>query len=248
MRKIVISIILFFSLSVAFSWNYVEQIDPFTDDNSSYIILLSDGFSEYDGARIVVRCDSSNPLGVDVYFGTTEYLGEARYDYRVGNKDAVLGNDGIESTSGTAVFLKRGEVVQALHDWFSSGTFLIRLYDYRGSSYTYSFNIEGWYEAFEKVKPCVNYHNVGIPTNDLRSSLRNVISGYDFEFTESDGLFTVVLDRAFSWAKLMVSIEDDGNGGTSALVASYMIEDLLLGSRQANALYREILALLGVND
>lgn len=124
-------------------WRFVSQEDEFTNQNTSYVFLLSDRandtFSDAP-SRLVVRCDGSG--GSEIFVVSNGYIG-ARNDsipvrFRFG-EDSPVSEQWNESTSGSAAFLPRG------YRDFRAGLetrqdFIFEITNYRGSRFNAGFD------------------------------------------------------------------------------------------------------------
>ncbi|PIV76333.1 MAG: hypothetical protein COW55_01930 [Rhodobacteraceae bacterium CG17_big_fil_post_rev_8_21_14_2_50_65_11] len=129
--------------STSGGWQFVEQEDDFTNQNTSFVFLRSDRagdtFSDAP-SQLVLRCDGSG--GSEVFVTSNGYIG-ARNDripvrFRFGEDRPVTENWN-ESTNGTAAFLPRG------YQDFRNGLatrqdFIFEITDFRGSRYSASFD------------------------------------------------------------------------------------------------------------
>lgn len=130
-------------LSTSGGWQFIEQEDEFTNQNTSYVFLRSDHagdtFSDAP-SELVVRCDGNG--GSEIFVVSNGYIG-ARNDvipvrYRFGD-DPPVSERWNESTTGTAAFLPRG------YQDFRAGLatrqdVIFEITDFRGSRYSAEFD------------------------------------------------------------------------------------------------------------
>lgn len=130
-------------VSTSGGWQFVEQEDDFTNQNTSFVVLRSDRagdtFSDAP-SQLVVRCDGSG--GSEIFVVSNGYIG-ARNDrvpvrFRFGD-DPPVSENWNESTNGTAAFLPNG------YQDFRRGLatrqdFIFEITDFRGSRYSASFD------------------------------------------------------------------------------------------------------------
>ncbi len=124
-------------------WQFVEQEDQFSNQNTSFVVLRSDqaGRSFSDApAELYIRCNGSG--GYEAFVASNGYIG-ARNDripvrFRFGD-DPPVSESWNESTSGTAAFLPRGyrDFLAGLE---TRQNFVFEITDYRGSRYSAEFD------------------------------------------------------------------------------------------------------------
>lgn len=129
--------------STSGGWQFVEQEDDFSNQNTSFVFLRSDRagdtFSD-SPSQLIVRCNGSG--GSEVFMASNGYIG-ARNNripvrYRFG-EDRPVSENWNESTNGTAAFLPRG-YQDFLTGLASRQDFIFEITDFRGSRYSASFD------------------------------------------------------------------------------------------------------------
>ena len=88
-------------------WIFVEQMDEFTNKNTSALVMKSDAYDDTFSdkpERIVIRCDGNR--GTEIYVGTHGYIGSdgIRVRYKFGG-ESPISERWSSSTNGKAVFL-----------------------------------------------------------------------------------------------------------------------------------------------
>lgn len=136
-------------------WILIEQMDDFTNANTSYVVLRSDasGVIMSDAPEaMIARCDGNG--GHEIYVKSGGYIG-ARNDlvpvrYRFGEA-APVSERWHESTTGTAAFLPNG--FKDFRNGLRSGEdFVFEITDYNGTSSRARFeNVSGNQSALEFV-------------------------------------------------------------------------------------------------
>lgn len=123
-------------------WLFVENMDEFTNKNTSMIILNSDAADQSLSDRpkaLYVRCDGNG--GTDIFVVANGYIGARGNSipvrYKFGSAEPIS-ERWSESTKGTAAFLPNG------YKDFRSGLltgedFLFEITDYRGSTHRAKF-------------------------------------------------------------------------------------------------------------
>jgi len=131
MKKLLICIffILSFISQSAVAWTIREDIDPFTDKGNIYV----------SGQNLVFRCKNDN---FAIYISFNEYLGsgDLRVMYRF-DKQPPVETKFSASAAGTAVFVKNANDFAL--DSISADKLLIKVFDYRGVSYTKNIHLNG---------------------------------------------------------------------------------------------------------
>lgn len=135
-------------------WTFSSRPDQITDvdrrllytDATSYPSIL-----ERD-AHLGVRCDvGRDGAKLDIYVNADTYLSNrsVRADYRLDDRPAVQSGSWVPSTTGVAAFVPVSQFNSLFQGMLSGSTLLVRLYDFRGTPYTYTFDIEGFGTAVE---------------------------------------------------------------------------------------------------
>jgi len=130
---------------VSSTWNYTENIDDFTDKNTSRLSLWhksgsqkGDSFPDF----IVMRCDGKG--NYDIYVGSSGYIGGEKIPvkYRFGNEE-FASEIWHESTDGTAAFYPSSYRYKAktFSKMLTSGQdFILSLENYQGSQSSAKFD------------------------------------------------------------------------------------------------------------
>jgi hypothetical protein len=113
----------------AVAWTVREDIDPFTDKGNIYV----------SGQNVVFRCMNDE---FSIYISFNEYLGSdsLKVMYRF-DKQPPVETKFYASAKGTAVFVKNTNDFAL--DSMASDKLLIKVFDYRGVSYTKSIRLSG---------------------------------------------------------------------------------------------------------
>jgi hypothetical protein len=131
---------------------YTEKIDPFTDQDTSYIATSAEGSQ----GSLFFRCNNKE-LEIYVATGYLNSKDPVPVKYRFDKNPAVDSVWDI-STSGTAAFIRYPKPF--IQEAWSAKSFVIRLTKYSGETVTESFSIDGFPEAFSKLKCAAQF----IPT------------------------------------------------------------------------------------
>ncbi|MDA7760110.1 hypothetical protein N8935_07680 [Amylibacter sp.] len=131
MKKLLICILFVLSFigQSAIAWTVSEDIDPFTDKGNIYV----------SGQNLVFRCMNDK---FAIYISFNEYLGGGNLSvvYRF-DKQPSVETEFFASTDGTAVFVQNTNDFAL--DSMAADKLLIKVFDYRGVSYTKSIRLSG---------------------------------------------------------------------------------------------------------
>jgi len=119
-------------------WTVQKQKDAFSDENTSYMFLLSEGASAFSKTAIVIRCKGNNAYEIFVLFD--EYLndGPVPVKWRFASKSPETGTWDI-STDGTSVFVP-DNLLRDFRQQLSVYSLAIQATDYDGQSYVLKFD------------------------------------------------------------------------------------------------------------
>lgn len=131
-------------------WIYQEDIDPMTDENSSWA-----GLPKSHNEMVVVRCSGAN---YDIIVGVGDYIGSSEaypVTYRIDDKEAVGAGRWSPSTEGTMVFVPNRLKDDLLEELKSSSKIAFQVTNHRGTQHTAVFPLHGSARAIKKLK-CVD--------------------------------------------------------------------------------------------
>lgn len=140
---VLIMVSIFSCNAIAKDWSYTERIDPMSDKNTSYAETCAD-------RNCIVVYKKSVVISTNHFLSSNDAI---KIDYRVDKKPAVsiLGSP---SAKGTAAFIVQGtNRTNLIHALKSGSKITVRIYDYRGASYTSTFSLRGSTNAINKVDP-----------------------------------------------------------------------------------------------
>lgn len=134
-------------------WVYFENMDPFTDANTSFIAAPASEYPQYaSSAALVIRCTSGSRIGVEMYFLAAQYLGSDDFFdiiYRIDTRDPVQGQWYV-STDGEAVFAPDDGAVRLIRSLQAAKSLAFRIYTDLGNE-TYTVPIGGLGEAMSRL-------------------------------------------------------------------------------------------------
>ena len=138
------------------SWSLHRRVDAITDADTSWITTPATRYPRYsDDAYMTIRCDDDLPAsndGIDLVIHADEYLGSRSLplDWRFDDNPPVQQQRWRASTEGTGIFNVEYRT-QFLTQMVEAETLIVRLYDYRGSSYDYEFDVAGARAALTRL-------------------------------------------------------------------------------------------------
>lgn len=127
-------------------WVYEENIDPMTDENSSYAAIIN-GRKEL----IAVRCDGDNSFNIIV--GVGEYLGSDSppVTYRIDKQPAVNADRWNLSTTGTLMFVPDSKLSEIKEGLLTGQNIIFQVTDFRGSKPYAKFSLSGSSAAISQL-------------------------------------------------------------------------------------------------
>lgn len=142
MKKLLLAVSLLTSLSVSAKWQHVEQIDPMTDLDTSFIMTAD------DDNTLAVRCDGGEAdIIVNVgYIGSKISTIMARFD-----KNEPIYVPASPSTNGRAAFIDDDKEQQLIDGFKKHGKVAFLATDFRGSRKYGIFNLTGFTEQARKL-------------------------------------------------------------------------------------------------
>lgn len=131
-------------------WYWSDNKDPITDSDSSLVAKQAYDAPQYDeNSALILRCNSSEPMGFDIYFVLDDYVGSdptytvtSRFD-----KEAPTSAAWFTSTDGSALFVPSSQAQRFLASVTTHANLALRLYDYDGTPMTYQVNLSGTRDA-----------------------------------------------------------------------------------------------------
>lgn len=129
------------------AFTYFEQIDPFSDVDTSFIATFETGA---ESSLLSYRCGE---FGFESLV-TTSYLGSdgtAPVEFRFDKKEPSGSKTWSLSTNGTAVFVPDSALSAWVAESRSSSTLATRMTDFNGSTETHTFSLEGFEEAISRL-------------------------------------------------------------------------------------------------
>ncbi len=130
-------------------WRVYRRVDPITDADISYITVDATDYPTVlnRDAYMTIRCDRDDPTasdGIALIIEADDYLGndDIALGWRFDDNPAVRRRLWRSSTDGTAVF-NLSYKTQFLTQMLDAEELTVRLYDYRGSSLNYAFDVDG---------------------------------------------------------------------------------------------------------
>jgi hypothetical protein len=137
-----------FLSSPAFAaWNYVENIDPMTDENKSLVVIHKER-NEF----LLIKCDGSSDF--DIYVGVGEFIGgDGRYrvTYRLDKDEPIDGGRWGLATTGTSVYAPESLETSLLESIKIRSTITFQVTDYQGSKPFSKFPLAGSSAAINQL-------------------------------------------------------------------------------------------------
>lgn len=139
---------------------YIEQSDPITDADRSAIYVTAEEASLFSDARLYFRCDGDV---LELFYGPDEFLNTndpVPVQYRFDDDPASPERAWSSSTSGTAAFATPSQRVEFIAGAKEAGRVVMRATNYNGVTYTYTFDLSGFNEAFNRLGCSAAYADV----------------------------------------------------------------------------------------
>lgn len=141
MKTLISTLLLSLVASVSFAqnvddnsnWVYSEKVDPFTDKNTSILILLpTDDKSGHSPSAVILRCANAHPHGFEVIAVSNGFVDNdaITVTYRFGKQDP-LNEVWNNATNGAAAFLPAG-YKDFIANLKTGEDFIFGFYDYNG--------------------------------------------------------------------------------------------------------------------
>ena len=149
MKKLLALSLLTLSLSVSADWNHQEQVDPLTDNDTSYVYSeAKECLSSYRCPFIIIRKNNIVAVNFSKFMKTK---GSFRYFYRF-DKEQAIETYMFASTSNVAGFIKDREITNGFIDKLKTHKKLVIVgYDYRNRATTLTFDLTGATEQLNKL-------------------------------------------------------------------------------------------------
>ncbi len=137
-------------------FRYVPRLDPITDEDTSYIITEDVNATLMRTGKLIWKCSSD---GLDLYIDSDEYLGRQPIEVvcRFDRKTPWPTTNWINSTDGSSAFANRSQLALFTENALPANQVVVRLKDYEGSSYTYTFSLKGLTQALGRLG-CATEH------------------------------------------------------------------------------------------
>jgi len=135
------------------SFVLVEETDPVTDHNRSFVFTTAVDGGHLATAALVWRCDDERLellVKADEYLDDDDVMVQWRFDSHPPS-EARWWNP---STSGTAAFAPKEDMRLFTAEALRAREVVVRLWDYRSSRITYRFRLDGLAASLRRL-PCV---------------------------------------------------------------------------------------------
>ena len=133
-------------------FEFVENKDPISDRDTSFIFVSADDATGYDDPRLYVRCDGDDVM--ELIYAPDEYLnsnGGVTVLYRFDDLPASNPEDWSASSEGTAAFAEQHQLTRFVRKALGSEKVVMRAADYNGQTYTYTFDLSGFESALRRL-------------------------------------------------------------------------------------------------
>lgn len=134
-------------------WRYSVSRDAVTDAERRVArSTATRSPTRQDDSEIILRCTvTASGAELELFVATETYLSnrDIKADYRLGSRPAKQNSYWTPSTDGDAAFATFGDIKAIIEGMLIEPTLLVRLYDFRGTSYSYTFSTDGFDIAYE---------------------------------------------------------------------------------------------------
>lgn len=142
----------------------IEDIDPFTDENTSRILVASNETDAFSRNRYLVwRCAATESDNYVFYISGEDFLNSSGdpipVRYRFGDEVASDWQDWTASTNGDTPFASQRQRTLFTQSASTSSSVLVGLQDYNGSVQSFTFNLNGITQALQALT-CVDIREI----------------------------------------------------------------------------------------
>ena len=194
----VVTSFLFCGISLAQTFGnaiLVEKVDPFTDENSSRVLIASNEADFLERNRYLVwRCAADEADKYEFYISGEDFLNSSGNSipvrYRFGDEAASEWQDWAASTDGDTPFANQRQRAVFTQNALKTNSVLVGLQDYNGSIQSFTFDLAGINQALQALA-CVDIQEaINAPPISVRltSFAGDISRAYEVVMQNLDGV------------------------------------------------------------